>query len=82
MSRTHAEANRRRPGARDSGLSIGTVSRWYWLLLVPIVVPLLTFLYNAEEPRLFGFPLFYWLQLSFVFLGSLCCWIVYRRTRS
>jgi len=57
-------------------------SRWYWLLLVPIVVPLLTFLYNGLEPRLFGFPLFYWLQLAFVLLGSACCWIVYTRTKS
>jgi hypothetical protein len=57
-------------------------TRWYWLLLVPIVVPLLTFLYNSLEPRLFGFPLFYWLQLSFVLLGSVCCWIVYVRTKS
>jgi predicted ferric reductase len=57
------------------------VNRWYWLLLVPIVVPLLTFLYNAEEPRLFGFPLFYWLQLAFVLLGSACCWMVYVRTK-
>jgi predicted ferric reductase len=58
------------------------VNRWYWLLLVPIVVPLLTFLYNAEEPRVFGFPLFYWLQLAFVLLGSACCLIVYLRTKS
>ena len=57
-------------------------SRWYWLLLVPIVLPLLTFVYNSLEPRLFGFPLFYWLQLSFVLLGSVCCWIVYVRTKS
>ena len=57
-------------------------SRWYWLLLVPIVVPMSTFLYNRVEPRLFGFPLFYWLQLAFVGLGALTCWIVYLRTRS
>jgi hypothetical protein len=40
-----------------------------WLLLIPIVVPLLTPLFNATEPRLFGFPLFYWLQLAFILLG-------------
>jgi hypothetical protein len=57
-------------------------SRWYWLLLVPIVVPMLTFLYNRAEPRLFCFPLFYWLQLAFVALGALSCWIVYLKTRS
>jgi len=25
-------------------------SRWNWLLVVPVVVPLLTFLYNANDP--------------------------------
>jgi hypothetical protein len=56
-------------------------SRWNWLLLVPIVVPFLTVLYNGTEPTLFGFPRFYWMQLSFVGLGALCAGIVYRKTR-
>jgi len=56
-------------------------SPWNWLLLIPIVIPLLTFLFNHEDPRLFGFPLFYWLQLAFIFLGVLTTTIVYRRTR-
>ncbi|GAA3845887.1 hypothetical protein GCM10022226_81650 [Sphaerisporangium flaviroseum] len=53
-------------------------SPWNWLLLVPIVIPLLTPLYNAEEPRLFGFPLFYWLQLAFIILGVTATTIVYQ----
>jgi len=56
-------------------------SPWNWLLLVPIVIPLLTFLYNASEPRLFGFPRFYWVQLAFIGLGVACTAIVYRMTR-
>ena len=56
-------------------------NRWNWLLLVPIVVPLLTFLYNDSEPRLFGFPRYYWLQIAFVGLGVLCTTVVYRMTR-
>ncbi|MEV0146925.1 MULTISPECIES: DUF3311 domain-containing protein [unclassified Nonomuraea] len=56
-------------------------SPWYWLLLVPVVIPLLTFLYNADEPRLFGFPLFYWLQIAFIVLGVVTTTIVYRMTR-
>lgn len=59
-----------------------STDRWYWLLLVPIIVPLLTFLYNGVEPRLFGFPRYYWMQLAFIGLGVACTWIVYRRTRS
>jgi len=56
-------------------------SPWNWLLLVPIVVPLLVPLYNDLEPTLFGWPRFYWLQLLFVALGVLTTVIVYRMTR-
>lgn len=56
-------------------------SPWNWLLLVPIVVPLLVPIYNKIEPTLFGWPLFYWLQLAFVALGVLTTSIVYRMTR-
>ena len=56
-------------------------SPWNWLLLVPIVVPLLVPLYNRVEPTLFGWPLFYWLQLAFVGLGVLTTVLVYRATR-
>ncbi|MDR8410152.1 DUF3311 domain-containing protein [Nonomuraea sp. 3-1Str] len=56
-------------------------SPWYWLLLVPVVIPLLTLLYNADEPRLLGFPLFYWLQIAFIALGVATTTIVYRMTR-
>lgn len=56
-------------------------SPWNWLLLVPIIIPLLTFVYNDIEPRLFGFPRFYWLQLAYIGLGIVCTAIVYRATR-
>lgn len=56
-------------------------SPWNFLLLVPIVIPMLTFLYDDVDPRLFGFPRFYWLQLGFIGLGVLCTAIVYRATK-
>ncbi|MGE5184937.1 MAG: DUF3311 domain-containing protein [Acidobacteriota bacterium] len=56
-------------------------SPWNWLLLIPVVVPLLTFLYDGEEPRVFGFPRFYWMQLSFIGLGVVCTAVVYFKTR-
>ena len=56
-------------------------SPWNWLLLIPIVVPLLTFLYNHDEPRLFGFPMFYWLQFLFILVGVATTSLVYRMTR-
>ncbi|WP_203777907.1 DUF3311 domain-containing protein, partial [Paractinoplanes deccanensis] len=44
-------------------------SPWNWLLLIPIVVPVLPFIYNFDEPRLFGFPAFYWIQFALVLVG-------------
>lgn len=57
------------------------LSAWYWLLLVPLVVPLLTFLYNSDSPRFIGFPAFYWIQFAFIPLGVCCTAIVYFKTR-
>ncbi|AEV82444.1 hypothetical protein ACWT_1426 [Actinoplanes sp. SE50] len=56
-------------------------SVWNWLLLVPIVVPLLTPLFNHDSPRFAGFPLFYWLQFAFILLGVATTTLVYRMTR-
>lgn len=56
-------------------------SHWYWLLLIPIVIPLATPLFNAVEPRVLGIPLFYWLQLAFIVLGVTTTTVVYRMTR-
>jgi hypothetical protein len=68
------------PGGRANGRS--DRSPWNWLLLVPIVVPLLTFLYNHDEPRLAGFPRFYWLQLAFIAVGVSVTTIVYHMTKT
>ena len=70
-------------GASRAGMTPRRSDRspWNWLLLVPIVVPLLVPLYNDVEPTLFGWPRFYWLQLLFVALGVLSTVIVYRMTR-
>ena len=56
-------------------------SPWNWLLLIPIVVPLLTPIYNRDEPRLFGFPAFYWIQLLFILVGVVATSVVYRMTK-
>jgi hypothetical protein len=48
------------------------------LLLLPFIGLLLPPLYNMEEPRLFGFPFFYWYQFAWVPLTSLLIWIVYK----
>ncbi len=56
-------------------------SPWNWLLVVPIVIPLLTTLYNRKTPVFLGFPAFYWLQLFFVIIGVVSTTIVYQMTK-
>ena len=48
------------------------------ILLVGIVVPLLVATYAKVEPRLFGFPFFYWYQLLWVFLAAGLCFLSLR----
>jgi hypothetical protein len=56
-------------------------SPWNWLLLIPIVVPLVTVLFNGQQPSLFGFPRFYWLQLAFIIIGVASTTLVYQLTK-
>jgi hypothetical protein len=56
-------------------------SPWNWLLLIPIVLPLVTAIYNRELPRLWGFPAFYWIQMAFIFVGVATTTLVYQMTR-
>ena len=51
--------------------------RWYWLLVFPWVLALWVPSYNHIEPRLFGFPFFYWYQLMLVFVAAFTICIVY-----
>jgi hypothetical protein len=57
-------------------------SPWNWLLILPIVLPLLTPLFNFDTPRLWGFPAFYWLQFAFILVGVVTTSVVYRMTRT
>jgi hypothetical protein len=47
------------------------------ILLAGIVVPLLVGTYAKVEPRLFGFPFFYWYQLLWVFIAAGLCFLSY-----
>jgi hypothetical protein len=60
------------PPRRHSG------SSWLWLLLIPYIGLLWVPFYNHVEPKLFGFPFFYWYQLLWVPISALLTWIVYR----
>jgi uncharacterized protein DUF3311 len=56
-------------------------SPWHWLLLVPIVLPLMPSLYNRIDPTFLGLPFFYWCQLGFAFLASIVIAIVHLKVR-
>jgi len=47
------------------------------ILVIATVIPLLVPTYSRIEPRLFGFPFFYWYQLLWVFLCAAACGIAY-----
>jgi hypothetical protein len=54
---------------------------WSWLLVIPIVMPLLVPLYNRVEPSLWGIPFFYWYQLGCAFLAIVVITLVYQLTK-
>jgi hypothetical protein len=56
-------------------------SPWNWLLLLPILLPLIVPIYNAVDPTWGGWPRFYWLQLLYVLVGVGTTTLVYRMTR-
>ena len=70
---------------QDLGLSpraTPTVRRWAnWLLLIPMVLPLLTPLYNRRDPYLWGVPFFYWYQIACAFVACLVITTVYLLTK-
>ena len=59
----------------------GRTGAWHWLLVIPVVVPLLVFLFNGKNPYVLGFPRFYWLQLVFILLSVATTLAVYHLTK-
>jgi Protein of unknown function (DUF3311) len=53
---------------------------WNLVLLIPLLM-LITALYNSDEPRVLGMPVFYWVQFLFVFVGVACVGLVFATTR-
>ncbi|MCW2572790.1 MAG: hypothetical protein JWO88_2848 [Frankiales bacterium] len=52
------------------------------LLLAPFVALLWVSSYAKDDPRLWGFPFFYWYQFLWVFLASLFTYTAYRLVRA
>jgi Protein of unknown function (DUF3311) len=47
------------------------------LVLAPVVALMWVSSYAKEDPRLWGFPFFYWYQLLWVFIASGCTYLAY-----
>lgn len=56
------------------------MSAWNLLLLVPLFM-VFTPAFNADGPRLFGLPFFYWYQFAWVPVGVVCVGLVYVKTK-
>ncbi len=54
---------------------------WFALLVLPFAALLLVPLYARDEPRLLGFPFFYWYQFAWGFLTIAIMAIVSWATR-
>jgi hypothetical protein len=75
-----------RQGGEKSGIkpeAAANSGNWKWnlLLLLPYIALLWLPFYAKGEPRLGGFPFFYWYQFLWVFLTMFFIELVYRRTR-
>jgi len=57
------------------------VGLWHLLLLVPFVGMLWVPFYDATEPRLGGWPYFYWYQFLWIGIGAVLTAVVYFATR-
>jgi hypothetical protein len=69
-----AAGQRRRPRP-------GRYRWWHWLIVIAVVIPLLTPLYNRLRPQLFGLPFFYWSQMAFIGLAACVTTVVYQATK-
>jgi hypothetical protein len=65
-----SEPNARRPGGAWAVVAV--------LLAVGIVLPLLVGLYDSIDPRLGGFPFYYWFQFLLIPVVSLLTFIAFR----
>jgi len=53
----------------------------FLLLLIPCVLSAVPLFYNLIEPRLFGFPFFYWFQILLIPVSSLTIYIFHKARR-
>ena len=75
MSRGNPPSPRRdEPPATDTGKAVAAAV----LLVIPVIALLAVPTYAKEDPKLFGFPFFYWYQFLWVFICSGMTWTAYK----
>jgi ABC-type transport system involved in cytochrome c biogenesis permease component len=60
-------------GEKGGGLPTGSRGLWaviVVLLALPVVVPLIVPLYDKVDPRLGGFPFFFWFQFALIVFSA------------
>jgi hypothetical protein len=65
-----------------TGQRTGLIALAGVLLVIPIVALLWVGSYDRVEPRLAGFPFFFWYQFAWVFLCSALTYSAYRLIRA
>lgn len=61
-------------GTRGRGWYLAFLVSWLGILAIPF--------YNAAEPTVGGFPMFYWYQLALVVVSAGITWVVHIATRA
>ena len=72
-----ADRERELPVDRTRSLPTGVIVAVAVLVLAPIVALMWVGSYAKEDPKLWGFPFFYWYQLMWVFIASGCTWLAF-----
>ena len=71
------DRERELPPERTRPLPTGVLVAVALLILAPIVALMWVGSYSNEDPKLWGFPFFYWYQLLWVFIASGCTYLAY-----
>jgi hypothetical protein len=72
----------REGGTARRGVPVHDRNRsWYWLFAIPFVFTLLPWIYNTNDPELFGIPFFYWYQMAWVPITVVLTILVYMKTK-
>lgn len=77
---TNGDMRPRRKGGRHEGRRRRRYAAW--LLVIPLVAPLLSPLTNSQHPQLWGIPFFYWYQMLCALLAIAVITAVFLRSGS